>query len=61
MVERPHVVKPVGQLHEDDADVIHHRQEHLPEVLGLPLLARGEADGADLGHALDDVRHFRPE
>ena len=61
VVQRPHVVKPVGQLHEDDPDVIHHRQQHLAEVLGLPLLARRERDGADLGHALDDVRDLGAE
>ena len=55
VVERPHVVQPIGELDQDDADVIHHRQQHLAEVLGLPLLAGREGDGADLGHALDDV------
>ena len=44
-----------------DADVVDHREEHLPEVLGLPLLARRERDRADLGDALDDVRHLRAE
>ena len=42
VVQRPHVVQPVGELDEDDADVVHHRQEHLAEALGLPLLARRE-------------------
>ena len=55
VVQRPHVVQPVGELDQDDADVIHHRQQHLAEVLGLALLARREGDRADLGHALDDV------
>ena len=55
VVQRPHVVEAVGELDEDDADVVHHRQEHLAEVLGLAFLARGEADGADLGDPLHDV------
>ena len=55
VAERPHVVQPVGELHEDDADVVDHREQHLAEVLGLPLLARRERNGADLGHPLDDV------
>ena len=55
VVERPHVVQPVGELHEDDADVVHHRQQHLAEVLRLPLLARRERDRAQLGHPFDDV------
>ena len=35
-----HVVETVGELHEDDADVVDHREQHFPEILGLPLLAR---------------------
>ena len=61
VAERPHVVQAVGELDEDDADVVDHRQQHLAEVLGLPLLARRERDGADLGHALDDVGDFGAE
>ena len=54
-------MEPIGELHEDDADVIDHGQQHLAEVLGLPLLARRERDGADLGHPFDDVRDLRAE
>ena len=61
VVQRPHVVEPVGQLDEDHADVVDHRQQHLAEVLGLPLLARRELDRAELGHALDHVGHVRSE
>ena len=55
MMERPHVVEAVGELDEDDADVVHHRQQHLPEILRLPLLARRERNRAQLGHPLDHV------
>ena len=61
VVQRPHVVEPVGQLDQDHADVVDHRQQHLAEVLGLPLLARGELDRAELGDALDDVRDVGAE
>jgi hypothetical protein len=54
-LERPHVVQPVGQLHEDHADVVDHREQHLAEVLRLPLLARREGNRADFRQALDDV------
>ena len=60
-MERPHVVQAVGELHQDDADVVDHRQQHLAEVLGLALLARRERDGADLGHPFDDVRDLGAE
>ena len=46
--ERAHVVQPVRELDQDDADVVRHRQEHLPDVLGLLLLV---AVGAELGTA----------
>ena len=36
--QRAHVVQPVGELDEDDADVLRHGQEHLADVLGLLLL-----------------------
>ena len=55
VVQRPHVVQPVGELDQDDADVVHHRQQHLAEVLRLPLLARRERDRAQLGDPFDDV------
>ena len=55
VVQRPHVVEPVGELDEDDADVVDHRQQHLAEVLRLPLLAGRERDGAELGDPFDDV------
>ena len=61
VAERAHVVQAVGQLDEDDADVVDHRQQHLAEVLGLALLARREGDGADLRHPLDHVRHLGAE
>ena len=57
MFECPHVVQAIGELHDDDTDVVHHRQEHLAEVFGLPFFARRERHGADLGHPLYDVRH----
>ncbi len=37
------------------AQVARHRDQHLAEVLGLPLLARGEGELAELGDAVDEV------
>ena len=50
-----HVVEPVGELDEDDADVVGHRQEHLPDVLGLLLLVGVGGEARQLGHAVDEV------
>ena len=55
MLQGAHVVQAVSQLDEHHADVIHHGQHHLAQVLGLLFFAGGEIDGADLGDALYDV------
>ena len=54
MLERPHVVEAVRELDQEHADVARHRDEHLAEALGLPVLARREVDLAELGHAIDE-------
>ena len=48
------VVDPVGQLDEDDAQVVGHGQDDLPDGLGPPGLGRGLLDAADLRHPLDE-------
>ena len=55
VVERPHVVQPVGELDHQHAQVARHRHQHLAEVLGLALLARGEGQLADLGDAVHQL------
>jgi hypothetical protein len=59
--EGSHVVEAVGQLDQDDAEVLRHGEEHLPEVLGLLLLRAVEVEPADLGHAVDQRGHFLAE
>src|SRR5215204_6189897 len=61
MLERPHVVEPVSELDQDDADVVNHGQQHLAEVLSLTFFTGRERNGADLRDALDDVSDFRAE
>jgi hypothetical protein len=61
MAERAHVVQAVRELHENHADVVHHREQHLAEILGLPLFARGEGDRADFRDTFDHVRHLGTE
>ena len=48
-------MKAVGQLDQDDADVLRHRHDHLPVVLGLRLLAALELDPRQLGDTLDQA------
>ncbi len=61
VLERGHVVQPVRQLDEQDADVAAHVQEQLAEVLRLGALGALEAQGADLAHAVDEQGHRRVE
>ena len=56
-----HVVQAVGELDEDDAQVAHHREQHLAERFRLRLLAALELDLVELGDAVDDLRDVRPE
>src|SRR6185436_11270330 len=61
VVQRAHVVHAIRELHENHADVVHHGEQHLAEVLRLPLLGGRERDGADLGDPFDHVRDVGAE
>ena len=52
-----HVVEPVGDLDEDDPDVLAHGHQHLPQVLHLLLLLGGVVDAGQLADALYQVGH----
>ncbi len=60
-MKRAHVVQAIGELHEHDAHVVDHRQQHLANVLGLLLFARDVADLRDLGQPVDEVRDLFAE
>ena len=57
----PHIVDAVGQLHQDDADILHHGQQHFAEALRLPVLGREEIQLAQLGDAVHAARHVFAE
>ena len=54
-------MQTVGQLDKDHPDVVGHRQQHLPKILGLFLLIRPERDLTDLRHPFHEVRDLIPE
>ena len=54
-------MEPVGELDQDDPDVLGHRQEHLADVLGLLLLVAVGAELGQLGDAVDELGDLRPE
>ena len=61
ILHRPHVVQPVGELDQDDADVRDHRQHHLADILGLLFFLGKIADVGDLGQAVDEMRDLVAE
>ncbi len=52
--DRAQVVHAVGELDQDDPDVLGHRQDHLAVRLGLRLLPRPELDARELRHPVDE-------
>jgi len=54
-------VQAVGELDQDHPDIPGHRQQHLAEAFGLPLLAGAKGHLADLGHPVDQVEDLRTE
>ena len=59
--ERAHVVQAIGELDQDDPDVLGHRDHHLAVVLGLAVVAALEGDAGQLGHAVDQLAHLLAE
>ena len=59
-LERARVVQAVGELDEDDADILCHREEHLTQILEL-LLLLGVAQHAQARNAVDELRDRRAE
>ena len=56
--ERLHVVQAIRQFHEDDADVLDHREHHLAERFRLRFGAAAELDLVELADAINQRRNF---
>ena len=61
VLERAHVVQPVGQLDQQHADVAGDGDQQLAEVLGLLGLLGDEIELLDLGQAVDEVADLLAE
>ena len=59
--DRAHVVQAVGELDQDDPDVVGHRDHHLAVVLGLAVVAALEGDAGQLRHAVDELADLLAE
>ena len=56
-----HIVQPVGDLDEDDPDVLGHGQQHFAQIFHLLLGLGGIVDPGQLADPLHQVRHRRGE
>ena len=54
-IERLHVVQAVGELDDDDPDVLRGGQQHPPPVLRLGVVVGGELQVVELGHPRDEL------
>jgi len=61
ILDRAQVVQAVRQLDQDDAQVLGHRDDQLPVVLRLGVLAALELDAGQLRDALDEIRDLVAE
>ena len=61
VLDRAQVVQPVGELDQDHAQVLGHRDDQLPVVLRLCVLAALELDARQLGDTLDEIRDLVAE
>jgi len=55
------LLKPIGELDQDDSNVVRHGQEHLPDVFGLLLLVAVGAELGQLGDAVHQLGYYGPE
>ena len=60
-VQRAHIVQPVRQLHQKDADVLRDGQDELTKVLRLTRPFGGQLQLGELGDALDKISHLFAE
>ena len=54
-MKRAHVVQPVGELHQQHADVVAKREQELAQVFRRAFVLRLRLDLAELGDAVDQA------
>ncbi len=60
-MQRAHVVQPVGELDQQHADVVRHREHQLAQVLGRCSVSVWDLDLRQLGDAVDQPGDLRAE
>jgi hypothetical protein len=61
MLQRSHVMEPIRQLDDHNADIIRHRQHHFAEVFSLLFFGTLKGNLPDLGDTIDQMHHFLAE
>ena len=61
VMERAHVVQPVGELHQQHADVVRHGEQELAQILRRALVLALRLDLGELGDAVDQPRDIVAE
>src|SRR3546814_9758019 len=60
-MEGPHIVQPVGELHQQHPDIARHGEQELPEILRRALALALRLDLRQLGDAVDQPRDILAE
>jgi len=60
-VQRPHIVQTVGELNDDNADILYHRQHHFTKIFGLRLGLAAKIDLRQFADAIDQFGYFFAE
>ncbi len=60
-MQRAHIVQPVAQLDQQNADILAHRQQELAQILRRALVLGHLLDARELGHPVDQPRDLGPE
>mmetsp|Transcript_4077 Transcript_4077/g.7695 ORF Transcript_4077/g.7695 Transcript_4077/m.7695 type:complete len:200 (-) Transcript_4077:46-645(-) len=61
ILQRPHVVSPIGQFHEHYSDIPGHGQNQFPVVFRLEFFGRREGKTSHLGHSVDQAGYLFSE
>ena len=60
-IQRTHIVQSVGEFDDDDSNILHHRQHHFAEILGLCLGPAAKIDLRELTHPVNQLGHLFTE
>ena len=60
-IQRAHIVQAVGELNDNDPNILYHCQHHFAEIFGLRLGLGAEVDLGELADSVNQFGHFFTE